>query len=94
VIILLINLLLFLHFIQIFFSLKIVIFGGLIGPPKIRCPIFGRPLFSAARDLAAEIKLFSVTTWQPPKISLYFRRVFWRPPKIAYFRRLVPSHRK
>jgi hypothetical protein len=47
VIILLMNLLLFLHFIH-FFSLKLVIFGGLIGPLKIRCTIFGRPLFSAA----------------------------------------------
>jgi hypothetical protein len=83
------NLLLFLHF-----SLKFVIFGGLRVPPKIKNTIFGRPLFSAARDRAVENKLFSATARQPPKVKPYFRQLFWRPSKISYFRWLVSGRRK
>jgi hypothetical protein len=36
-------------------------------------------LFSAAREPAAENKLFSAARSWPPKIKPYFRPVFWRP---------------
>jgi hypothetical protein len=54
-------------------------------------------LFSAAREPAAENKLFSAVWSWPPKIKTYFRPVFFGgqtppkinplPPKIAYFQR-------
>jgi hypothetical protein len=92
VIILLIKLLFF-----AFFSLKMLIFGGQLRPPKISGYCFRRPLFSATSLLAAENKLFSAAGTWPPKIKAYFRLIFFggqKPPKIslklskiAYFRR-------
>jgi hypothetical protein len=91
-------LLLFLHFSQ-FFSLKLAIFGGLRGPPKIKNTIFGRYyfrrpglaaaeniLFSAVVMAATENKLFSTAGPWPPKIKAYFRLIFsggQEPPKIS-----------
>jgi hypothetical protein len=57
------------------FFVKLLIFDGLSGPPKIRSNIFGRSLFLTARGQAAENRLFSVATCQPPKVNCYFRRL-------------------
>jgi hypothetical protein len=61
-------------------------------------------LFSAAREPAAENKLFSAARPWPPKIKPYFRPGFFGgqkppkisqlPPKIAYFRRQLAYFRR
>jgi hypothetical protein len=68
-------------FLKIFY-LKLLIFGGLSGPPKIISTIFGRTLFSAGRGQAVENSLFLAARCQPPKVNSYFRRLFCWPPKI------------
>jgi hypothetical protein len=55
-----------------FFSLKLLIFGGLSGSPKIRSTIIGRSLFSAARGQATENRLFSAIRCQPRESQLLF----------------------
>jgi hypothetical protein len=80
VIILLLKLFFFISF--IFFPLKLLIFGGCIGPPKITLNTFG------GRALAVENNVFSTVKARPPKINFYF----WlfcskKPPKITHFRR-------
>jgi hypothetical protein len=75
-------------------SLKLLIFGGLSGPPKIRSTIFGKSLFSVARGQTAENRLFSAAKCQPPKGNCYFWRLFYWSQKISYFRRLDSGRRK
>jgi hypothetical protein len=83
----------FLHFFKKV-SLKLLIFGGQLRPPKIimayfrrgHLPAKNKPLFSASRLLAAENKLFSAGRCQPSNIMAYFRLIFvggQRPPKIG-----------
>jgi hypothetical protein len=70
-------------------SLKLLIFGGQLRPPKISVAYFWR------RSLAVKNKLFSAAATWPPKIMAYFRLIFsggqrppkisLKPPKIAYF---------
>jgi hypothetical protein len=62
--------LLFLHFSQ-FFSLKLAIFGGLRGPPKIQNTIFGRYYFRRPGMAAADNKLFSTVVMAAAENKLF-----------------------